>query len=215
MLGKITVGSREVPATDETAVGTERTGVWGGENKMALAVDELPLALRVTAPKHEYEVLALLIEGGNGSIGEFFPSLVLMAAGTVFLDCECSVEEQDSLFCPMSEVARCGNRFAKVAVEFLVDIIQRRWDRHAFADREAEPLRLPDFVIRVLPDNNYPYLVERAYIKRTEDLRSRRETLPCAICLAHKLREQLKIRFIEFGLQDATPTLFNSNLHDV
>ena len=102
---EVAVGSGEMPATDETAIGAEGTGVWGSENEMTLAVDELPLALRVTAPKHEYEVLALLIEGGNGSIGEFFPSLVLMAAGTVFLDCECSVEEQDSLFCPMSEVA--------------------------------------------------------------------------------------------------------------
>ena len=105
------------------------------------------------------------------------------------------------------------NGFAKVAVEFLVDIVQRRRYLYAFADREAESLRLPDFVVRVLPNDDYTHLVERTYIKRTEDLCSRRETLPRAIGLTYKLREQLKIRFVEFGLQDMPPTLFYPDVH--
>ena len=105
MCGEVAVGSREVPATDEAAVGAEWTGVRGSENEMTLAVDILSFALGVTSPEHKDEVLTLLIEGSNGSIGEFLPPFVLMAAGTVCLDRECSVEEQDSLFCPMSEVA--------------------------------------------------------------------------------------------------------------
>ena len=213
MCGEVAVGGREMPTTDKTAVGTEGAWVRGGENKMTLAVDELPFALGVTTPEHKDEIFTLLIEGCNGSIGEFLPPFVLMAAGTVCLDCECSVEEQDSLFCPMSEVARCGNRFAKVAVEFLVDIIQRRRYLYAFADREAESLRLPDFVVRILPDDNYTYLVERAYIKRAEDLCGRRKTLPCAIGLTYKLREQLEVRLVELGLQDLPPTLFYPDVH--
>ncbi len=186
----------------------------GGENKVTLAVDELPFALGITTPKHKYKVLALLIERSNGSIGEFFPAFVLMAAGTVCLDCECSVEEQDSLFCPMSEVSRCGNRLSQVAVEFLVDIIQRRRYGYTLAHRETEPLRLPDLMVRVLSDDDHTYLVERAYIKRTEDLCSRREALPCAVGLTHKLREQLEVRFVELGLQDLPPTLFYADVHN-
>ena len=105
MGSEVGIGGREMSATDETAVGTEGTGVRGGENKMTLAVDELPLALGITTPEHKDEIFTLLIEGCDGSIGEFLPPFVLVAAGTVCLDRECSVEEQDSLFCPMSEVA--------------------------------------------------------------------------------------------------------------
>ena len=105
MGGEVGIGSREMTATDKTTVGTEGAGVWGGENKMTLAVDELPFALCVTSPEHEYEVFALLIEGSDGSVGKFLPPFVLVAAGTVRLDCEGSVEEQNSLFSPTGEVA--------------------------------------------------------------------------------------------------------------
>lgn len=113
----------------------------------------------------------------------------------------------------MREVTRCRNGFAKVAVEFLVDIVQRRRYLHALCDREAEPLCLTHLVVGILPNDDYANLVKRAYIESTEDLCSRRKTLPRAISLAYKLREQLEVRFVELGLQDLPPTLFYADIH--
>ena len=214
MGGEVAVGGGEMSAADEAAVGTEGTGVRGGEDKMTLAVDELPLALGITAPEHEDQVLPLFVEGSNGGVGEFLPAFVLMAASAVCLDSKGGVEQQDSLLCPMGKVARCGDRLTKVAVEFLVDIIQRRRYRYALAHRKAESLCLSEFVVGVLPDDNYTHLVKWAYIKRTEDLCGRRETLPRAVRLTHKLREQLEVRFIELGLQDLAPTFFYAYIHN-
>ena len=214
MGGEVGVGGREMSTTDETTVGTEGTGVRGGEDKMTTAVDVLPLALGITAPKHKDQVLTPFVECGNSSIGEFLPAFVLMAACAVRLDGEGGIEQQGSLFRPTGEVARCGDRLAEVTVEFLVDIIQRRRDRHVLRYRETEPLRLPDFVVRVLPDNDHTDTIERAYIKGTEDLCGRGKTLPRAVRLTHKLREQLEIRFVELGLQNLTPTFFDTDVHN-
>ena len=214
MGGEVAVSGREMSAANEAAVGTEGTGVRGGEDKMTLAVDILPLALGVTAPEHEDKVITLFVEGRNGSIGEFLPTFVLMASGAVRLYGKGGVEQQDTLFRPTGEVARCGYRLAEVAVEFLVDIIQRRRYRYPLADRETEPLRLPEFMVRVLPDDDHADTVERTYIKGTEDLCGRRETLPRAVRLTHKLREQLEVRFVELGLQDLAPTFFYAYIHN-
>ena len=105
MLGKVAVGGGEMPATDETAVGTEGTGVRSGEDKMTLTVDILSFALGITAPKHKDQIITLFIERSDSSVGEFFPAFVLMAAGAVRLYGKGGIEEQHALFCPMSEVA--------------------------------------------------------------------------------------------------------------
>lgn len=214
MGGEVAVGGGEMSAADEAAVGTEGTGVRGGEDEMTLAVDELPLALGITAPEHEDQIITLFVEGSDGGIGEFLPAFVLMAASAMRLYGKGGVEQQDTLFRPTGEVARCGYRLAEVAIEFLVDIIQRRRYRYPLADGKTEPLRLPEFMVRVLPDDDHADTVERTYIKGTEDLCGRRETLPRAVRLPHKLREQLEVRFVELGLQDLPPTFFYAYIHN-
>lgn len=214
MGGEVAVGGGEMSAADKAAVGTEGTGVRGGEDEVTLAVDILPLALGITAPEHEDQIITLFVESSDGGIGEFLPAFVLMTAGAMRLYGKGGVEQQDSLFRPTGEVARCGYRLAEVAIEFLVDIIQRRRYRNPLADGEAEPLRLSEFVVRVLPDDNHANLVERADVEGTEYLCGRGETLPRAVRLTHKLREQPEVRFVELGLQDLPPTFFYAYIHN-
>lgn len=92
MLGKVAVGRGEMTTTDEAAIGTEGTGVRGGKDEVTLAVDILPFALGITTPQHKNQIVTLLIERSDSSIGEFFPTFVLMTAGTVSLYGEGGIE---------------------------------------------------------------------------------------------------------------------------
>lgn len=76
----------------------------GLQNTMSSSVDELPFALGITAPQHEYEMLALFVEGLDGSVGQFLPSFPLMAAGAVCFYGQRCVEQQYTLLCPPLQV---------------------------------------------------------------------------------------------------------------
>src|SRR6185312_13194079 len=58
---QVLVGAGEVPAAVESAA-RQRRGMGRPEDEIALAVDQLSLRLRVVAPEHEDQVLALAVE---------------------------------------------------------------------------------------------------------------------------------------------------------
>lgn len=100
MLLQIGVCLREMSATVEAPIDREGRGMGCLQDQMTAAVDELPLTLRITAPEHEYEVLALAIERIDSRIGQLFPPLVGMAGGVMCLDGKRSVQEQRHLALP-------------------------------------------------------------------------------------------------------------------
>jgi len=124
MLDEVVVGGGEVAATDKAAIGGEGRGVRGGEDKVVPAVDELSFALGIAAPEHIDDVLALLVECLNGGIGEFFPTMVLVAARAMGLYGEGGIEKEYALLGPMKQITGCRDRKLEVAMEFLIDILE-------------------------------------------------------------------------------------------
>lgn len=55
--GEIFVGSEEVTATEETAVGGQRGWVWRGQHEMSGMVDERRFAYGVGTPEHEDDAI--------------------------------------------------------------------------------------------------------------------------------------------------------------
>ena len=142
----------------EATVGRKRRGVNGFEHEMLAAIDERCLALSITAPEDEHEVLALVAQRLDHSIGECLPPSLLMRTCLVCSHGECGIEEEYALLCPACEIA-CGRYwFAKIVVYLYEDVAQRRWEWHAVIDREAQSMCLSWFVIRILTYNNHLYL---------------------------------------------------------
>ena len=57
-------------------------------------------------------MFALFVEGLDYSVGQFFPSLSLMATRSVCLYGKGGVEQEDTLVSPPLQVAGCGDGFA-------------------------------------------------------------------------------------------------------
>ena len=69
------------------------------------------------------------------------------------------------------------------------------------------------FVVRVLPDNNYFHLIERAEVEGIEDKRTRRIAGTRLVFLPHLCRELLKIRFLKLSSQLLFPGWFYLYIH--
>ncbi len=175
------------------------------EHEMALAIDELSFALGIGPPKHEDDMLTLIIESGNSRIGEFLPPFILMAAGTMCLHGKGSIQQQYPLLGPALQIAAHRDREAEVAIEFLIYILQRGRYFHTIIDRETKSVRLSYIVVGVLTDNNNSYPIKRARVKGIEDETGWRKALARLILRAHELSEQFKVRFIKLRLQHLSP----------
>ena len=82
------------------------------QDEVATTVDKLSFTLGITAPEHIDQMFAAVVEGANSGIGQFFPSFILVRAGTMCLDRQRSVEQQHALFRPVLQIAGRGNRSA-------------------------------------------------------------------------------------------------------
>ena len=80
VIEEVLIGLGEMTAAVESPIDGQGTGMRGGEHEVLPTIDKRTFALRITAPKHEDEVRALLTQGSDGGIGEFFPTFVLMAS---------------------------------------------------------------------------------------------------------------------------------------
>lgn len=94
----------------------------GFENEMFVGIDDLAFVLGIAAPKHKDEILPVLGELLDGGVGEFFPTLFLVGTSLVSDDGKGSIEQQNSLFGPVSEVAGLGDGFVDVGFEFFEDV---------------------------------------------------------------------------------------------
>ena len=80
---EVLVGLGEMSASIETSIDGKWAGMGGGEHEVLTSVDKRTFALRITAPKHEDKVFALLAQGSDSSIGELFPAFVLVASSSM------------------------------------------------------------------------------------------------------------------------------------
>ena len=160
-------------------------------------------------------MVALGSEFVDDRIGERLPAPVLVRAGLMGADSQRRVEQQYALVCPAQQVAARGHRLAEVALDFLEDIQKRRRVRHTVLHREAESMRLPRFVIRVLPEDDDLHLVERTVGKGVEDIRSRRIDRLRLVFLPDEIRQSHEIVLFELVGKSGLPGRLYFYIHCV
>ena len=159
----------------------------------------------------------MLAPGGKAKdnfIGKLFPAVILVRAGTVGTHGEGGVEQKHPLPRPAAKVAAFRNRLAKVVVDFLENIHQRRRKRHTVAHREAQAVGLVHIVIRVLTQNHHLHAVEGRGVERRKNLAPRRKHSSGGIFMLHKLHQTGEIILIPLSSESLSPAIFNLNIHN-
>ena len=150
------VALREMPAAQESPVGGERTGVDTGQDVVLLLVHLLPLLLGVAAPQEEDDPTEVPGDPPDDGVGQFLPAAVLVRVCLGLPDSEHSVQQENSLASPASQVAVVGSGEAgDVVGQLLVDVDQtRRWS-HPGLHRETEAVGLAWPVVGVLAQDDH------------------------------------------------------------
>jgi len=109
----------------------------------------------------------------------------------------------------MLQVTMAWNLQIQVALEFLEYVLQRRRRRNSRLNGEAQAMRLPGTVIRILPEYHDPHLLQWRRVQRVEDQRTRRiDDLPRRFFTAQKIAELPHVGLFEFIAQGAFPAVF-------
>ena len=209
MLCEVFVAFEEMSVAHEASVCAEWAGVCALEDKVARMVNERCFFACRCSPEHEDKVVPTTIEGGNGSIGECFPSLSAMAEGLVLFDREACVEQKDALFCPACQVATLWNGCSCFGLYLFENVLERGREGNAVVDTEAESVRLSRSVIRVLPEDDDTNIVEGRCVEGIEDEPSGRIAGARGVFLTNELRQVLKVGLAEFFGKLLLPGRFN------
>ena len=205
MLDEVVVGKAEMVVAKETVVGAERRGVGGAEHAVTRGVDDGTLLLRIGSPEDEYEVVALLAEDADDSIGEHLPAAALMRTRIVGLHGERGVEEQHALVGPTGEVAVGRQGLAEVGLNLLEDVDQRGRHRHTRSHREAHAVGLPRLVVGVLTDDDHLDLMEGTMVEGVENLPRRGIDGGAGVLVAYEGGQLLKVGLVELRLEHLAP----------
>ena len=120
------------------------------QNQMATAVNHGSFFLRMTAPEHEHQPLAMGVELRNDPIRESFPPPIGMRVRLPCLNSKHGVEQQHALLCPTLQKAVPGNDEAfDIVTQLLIDIAQGRGNIHPRLHRKGKPVGLPGAVVGV------------------------------------------------------------------
>lgn len=96
----------------------------GLQDSMFGPVDEFRFFASVGSPQEKYYPFSLIRDLLDRRIGEFFPTLSTVRSGLSRSDSECSIEEEDSLLRPATEIAMIRYLHTDVIVKFFVDILE-------------------------------------------------------------------------------------------
>lgn len=104
---------------------------------MARGVNKLCLALCVAAPENEYDMVTVGRYGTYHGVGKLFPSVALVASGSMRAHRKRGVEQQHALFGPSDKASALWHRRAEVGLYFLEYINERGRKRHSVVHGEA------------------------------------------------------------------------------
>ncbi len=148
---------------------------------------------------------------GDDPIGECLPALALVRAGASALDGEHRIQQQHSTVRPRNQAAMSGRLDTEVALEFSVDVDQRRRHLDTRRHRETQALRLPRSVVGILPEDHHLDAVEGRAVERVEDQLRRWIDLLAGSQFAaqelaqrlHLLRQQLRQQALPLGNRES------------
>ena len=108
-------------------------------------------------------------ESTNCRISEGFPPTSLVRTGSAGPNRKRCIEQKHTLVGPTPQTARCRYGNAKIIVQFLKDVLQRRRWRHAIAHRKTETFSLACTMIRILTEEHDFDFRKRTTIKGSKD----------------------------------------------
>ncbi len=129
-------------------------------------------------------------ESTNCRIGEVFPPTSLVRTGSAGPNRKRCIEQKHTLVSPTPQTARCRYGNAKIIVQFLKDVLQRRRWRHAIAHRKTETFSLACTMIRILAEEHDFDFRKRTTIKGSKDFAGGRIAGTCGIFGADKFGER-------------------------
>ena len=112
-----------------------------------------------SSPEKIYDRAVLIIQSLDNRIGKLFPADSSVGKRLVGADGQYCVQKKYALFCPFFQSAVVRNIAAQVAVEFFINVYQRRGNVYIFSYREAKAVGLSIVMIGILTQNNYFYIV--------------------------------------------------------
>ena len=145
----------------------------------------------------------MLTMGGqclDGGIGELLPSKTSVAVGHVGPHRQRGIQQQDTLLSPARQVAALRYWRAQVGLYLLENVLKRRREGYAILHREAQAVGLAWFVIGILTDDDYLYLVERAKVIGVENQLSWRIANRLLVFLPDGSRQLRKVGLVELTL---------------
>ena len=124
------------------------------------------------------------------------------------------VQQKHALVCPTGKVTAFGYRNAQVVLNLLEDVLEGRRKCHPVVHREAQAVRLPRSVVRVLPDDHHLRLVERTKVEGIEDQFAGRVYLCTRIFGPHEVGQLDEIVLLKLRLQLLFPGFFYLYIHN-
>jgi len=214
VLLEVCVGAGEGAGAEEAGVSGEGRGVRRLNNQVLGAVNVGTFGPGIVAPEDKDEVLALCRERGDSGVSKLLPSPTLMTPGHARFDREGCVQEQHALCGPSLQVASPVCDWpANIRLDFFKDILERRRERDAFIDREAQAVGLPGAVVGILAQDDDFYFIKWAEVKRTEDMFRRWVHYLPGILLFHELCKLVEIGLFEFFFKNPLPRWIYLYLH--
>ena len=143
--------------------------MWRGEHEVFLRIHQVGFALGELAPKQEHDMRLPVGDGSDNGIAEQLPSDFLMTGRLGSPYGKDGIDQEHPLSGPGKQVAALSCRYAKVGFYFLEDIHQRRGWLHAIGNAEAQPVRLPAAVVRILPEDDHFHIGQWSGVEGVED----------------------------------------------
>ena len=85
-------------------------------------------------------------------------------------DRENRIEQKNSLLCPFCKASVIRYGTPQIVMQFLIDVDQGRRDLDARLHGETQPMRLPGFMVWILPENDDLDLAQRSEMKCVQDI---------------------------------------------
>lgn len=183
------------------------------KNGVFFYIYELFLFLCMTSPEEEYEEFSFFGECLDNSICESLPSFSDVRHRLSCSDCECGIQEKNSLACPASEISIVWQRSSNIIMNLFKDINEWRRVFDSFLNRKRESMSLSRAMIRILSKNNHFYRFKWGTIKSCKNiLWMRINNLSFWYFISYKIRKLRKIGFLKFIFENSFPTFMQNNL---
>ena len=128
-------------------------------------------------------------------------------------DGENRIQKEHTLAGPFCQTAVIRNITAKIIVELLIDIFQRRRDLYAGFHGKTQAMRLSLFMVGILAQNHNTHFMKRGKMKGIQDISCRGIYLISCILLTHFPVKLRIVWFPELRSKPLQPVIVNCSHH--